>query len=187
MIIGYSLAHNQLFAPVFAESLGLLNRVQEQGDIGSASEAIIGQKCMKAEYQKGGLMGKMDRILYTHLSNEFKYYFASISLANETSLNFITNSKGYKRVLATDTRAYFLTELHPTELTAESYESKRQDGTIVHFRFATPADIQELKQLNHNWMKENRTDLSNGYLAAMFSEDNWAFMIERKWVVLAEV
>jgi len=187
MIIGYSLAHNQVFAPVFAESLGLLHRIKKQGDIGDTSEAIIGQKCIKTEYQKGGLMGKMDKILYNHLSAEFKYYFASIALVNSTSLNFINRSRNYRRVLATDTRAYFLTELRPMQLTAESYESIRPDGTVVRFRFATQSDIPSLMQLNHEWMKENRPDHSNGYLAAMFAEDNWAFMIARKWVVLAEV
>ena len=186
MIVGYSLAHNQLFAPVFAESLSLLPRVKELGFINDESEAIIGQKCLNAEYQKGGLMGKMDKILYTHLSKDFKYYFASISLANKTSLNFVTNS-GYKKVYATETRAYFIIDIKPSELNSDSYETKKPDGTEIHYRFATTGDIAELRQMNSEWMKENRNDLSHGYLAAMFSEDNWKYMIDRKWVVIAEV
>jgi len=186
MIVGYSLAHNQVFAPVFAESLALLHKIAELGHIGNASEAMIGQKCQLVEYQKGGLMARMDKILYDHLSKDYKYYIASISLANNASLNFVTHA-GYQKVLATDTRAYFRIDMKPASLTSNDFAATRPDGTIVRFRFATNNDIPGLTEINANWLKENRTDFTYGYLAALFAEPDWKYMIERKWVVLAEV
>ncbi len=186
MIVGYSLAHNQVFAPVFAESLGLLHKIAELGHIGSASEAMIGQKCQKVEFQKGGLMAKMDKILYDHLSKDYKYYVASIALANNTSLNFVTHA-GYKKVLATDTRAYFQIDMKPASLTDDDFATTRPDGTVVRFRFATDEDIPGLTEINKDWLKENKTDFTHGYLAALFAENDWKYMIARKWVVLAEV
>ncbi len=183
MIIGYSLAHNQLFAPVFQESLGYLSKVKELGFVEKEEDVVIGQKCLRAEYQKKGIMEQMDKILYNYLSDYFKYYMASIALVNTNSLNFVTK-RGYKKVYASDTRAYFITGMEPQALTSDSYETTAGNGAVIRYRFATSADISALKNLNHEFLKENRADLSNGYLAAVFSEENWEFMISRKWVVL---
>lgn len=185
MLIGYSLAHNQVFLPIFGQSLSLIPILKESGIVKPGEQVIIGQKCLNADYQKQGLMGMMDKILYTHLSHEFKYYLASIALTNSSSLDFVTRS-GYREVYTSDTRKYFLTEIMPYELTEESYTTETSQGTQIRARFATAADTPALMQMNAEWMKENRSDLSHGYLAALFSEDNWDFMIQRKWVVLAE-
>lgn len=186
MIVGYSLAHNQLFAPVFAESLGLVPKLKESGFVDTVEQVIIGQKLLRAEYQKSGLMGKMDKILYNHLSKEFRYYLASIAVANSSSLNFVHTS-GYRKVYESDKRMYFIMDILPVSLDENSYTATRTEGSIIRFRFAENADIPALAQLNKEWLKENMTDLSHGYLAASFSEDNWAFMISRGWVVLGEL
>ncbi len=185
MLIGYSLAHNQVFLPIFGQSLDLIPLLKESGKVGASQQVIIGQKCLDDAYQKLGLMGKMDKILYNHLSKDFHYYLASISVANASSLAFVTRS-GYREVYTSDSRKYFLLDIKHYDLGPDSYKGIAPDGNPINIRFASTNDIPELKKMNHEWMKENRNDLSHGYLAAMFSDDNWIFMIERKWVVLAE-
>jgi hypothetical protein len=186
MIIGYSLAHNQLFAPVFEETFRYVPRIKEMGFIGDESEVIIGQKCLQAEFQKHGYVEMMDALLYDHLSNQFKYYLASISVVNSNSLGFV-KKRGYVKVYESDTRMYFIRELKPGLSENNKEGSARHGDKLIHFRFAVTGDIPELAKMNNDWLKDNLTDLSHGYLAAVFSEDNWAFMINRNWVVVAEL
>ena len=186
MIIGYSLAHNQLFAPVFEETFRYIPRIKEMGFIEDESQVIIGQKCLQAEFQKKGYMEMMDTLLYDHLSKQFTYYLASISVVNSNSLGFV-KKRGYTPVYESDTRMYFIKELKPGLSENKSVGSVGHGDRLIHFRFAAISDIPELAKMNRDWLKDNLTDLSNGYLAAVFTEHNWEFMIDRNWVVIAEL
>ncbi len=185
MIAGYSLAHNQVFAPVFRDSLALRTRLKEMGIIENEDEVLIGQKCLLAKFQKSGIMERMDKVLYNELCLNYKYYMASIAKVNTSSLKYVIN-RGYKEVYSSDLRTYFLISLEHTPLTKDDEYVVAKDGAVIHFRFATLSDIPELTKLNNDFLKENLSDLSNGYLAAVFAPSDWEYMISRRWVVLGE-
>ncbi|MDB5025410.1 MAG: hypothetical protein JWP78_3165 [Mucilaginibacter sp.] len=188
MLIGWSLINSSIKTPHFLKMQKMILLFKEQGLIPINAKVALGQKYLDYEYRGKGIMDLATIIQEELTFSNFEIYLSTVQKFNKRS-EFFFKKNSFQQIYQDNVRYYLTKAIVKRGISV--YQSlligNGSSATKVMIRPGEAGDEFQLHELNKKRLKENLTDLSQGFLTSLYTASDFRQMINLQEIIVIAV